>query len=454
MKENIAFITEKPRRTPITENVDVVVAGGGLTGVMAAVSAARAGCSVVLVESKAYLGGVATMGLPIQGYVNKDNERIVAGLAEDFRQRLLRIKGASEDFIPCSMHNPYLIVDPEKVKLVCLDMLEDAGVKLLLHSYAGDTLLEDNKITALFIEGKSGREALLAKVYIDCTGDADIAARSGVSFSIEEGNLQSPTLNFKVGGVNIKAFTRHLFENPERYDLFPLLPKKQFRERHHIMVGIKNLVKEAKEEGFEGNLWSYVNYITTLDDNAVVINSVHVKDKNGCDTRDLTFIESDARRQVFDVVRFLKKYVPGFEESYLASTAGWAGIRETRRIQGIKTITVDDILAGRRPDDTVALGGYPIDIHRSNDLIIQKVPTYGIPYGCLVPQAIDNLLVAGRCISATHEAMASTRLMAQCMALGEAAGIAASLCCKTSLPARSIDVLKIRKQLKEVGACI
>lgn len=460
MESRLNFITEKPRQTPITEKADVIVAGGGLTGVMAAVAAAGAGCSVVLIESKAYLGGVATMGLPIQGYVNQNNERIVAGLAENFRLRLIKMNGATEDFINCAMHNPYLIVDPEKVKLVCQEMLYQAGVKFLLHTQVVDTIVEDGRITALLVEGKSGREALIAKEFIDCTGDADIAARSGVPFSLgseKDGSLQAATLNFRMDGVDIQALMRALFDNPERYDLHNLLPRKQFRgSRHHIMVGLGNLIEEAKQDGFDGHIWKCVNYITQLDENAVSINSVHVKDKNGCDTRDLTFIETDARSQVQEVIRFLKLYVPGFENAFLTFTAGWAGIRETRRIKGMKTITVEDIRAGNRPNDTIALGGYPIDIHSPNDngLVFEKVPTYGIPYGCLVPEKIDNLLVAGRSISATHEAMASTRLMAQCMALGEAAGTAAALCCKGSESVRDVDVTKIQKLLISGGACI
>lgn len=460
MEENLRFITEEPRKTPVTENVDVIVAGGGLTGVVAAVAAARAGRSVMLVESKSYFGGVATMGLPIQGYVNQDNQRIVAGLAEDFRLRLLKIDGASSDFIYCAMHNPFLIVDPEKVKLVCKDMLEEAGVKFLLHVQVVDAIVENGRISALLIEGKSGREAIIAKEFIDCTGDADIAARAGVSFSKgsdKDGSMQAATLNFRMDGVDIQVLIRALYDNPERHDLHKLLPRKQFRNsRHHIMVGLENLVEEAKQEGFDGSIWNNVNYITSLDKNAVIINSVHIKGKDACNTRELTFIETEARNQVQDIARFLKSYVPGFENSYITFTAGWAGIRETRRINGVKTITAENILAGNRPDDTIALGGYPIDIHSSNEegLVFQKVPTYGIPYGCLVPERIDNLLVAGRSISATHEAMASTRLMAQCMAMGEAAGTAAAICCEDGKPVRDADVANIREILKSAGACI
>ncbi|NLN65771.1 MAG: FAD-dependent oxidoreductase [Clostridiaceae bacterium] len=454
------FILEKPRKTPVTENVDVFVAGGGPSGVMAAIAAARLGCSVVLAESKAYFGGAATMGLPIQGYYNQDNQRIVAGLAEEFRQHLIKKNGASKEFIQCTMHNPFLIVDPEKVKLVCAEMLKQAGVRFLLHTQVVDTIVEDGVIQAVLLEGKSGREAVVAKQYIDCTGDADLAARSGVPFSIgseKDGTTQASTLNFRMDSVDIQVLVRALFDNPKRYDLHHLLPREQFRGGgHHIMVGLGNLIEEAKSEGFMTDAWSFVNYITQLDENAVSINSVHVKNKNACDTRDLTFIEVEARNLVQEMAQFLKLYVPGFENSRLTFTAGWSGIRETRRVHGEKTITADDILAGNRPQDTIALGGYPIDIHSSNEngLVFQKVPTYGISYGCLVPLQCNNLLVAGRSISATHEAMASTRLMAQCMAMGEAAGTAAFICVENGCFTRDVDVSKLRSILDFHGACL
>lgn len=454
------YYSEKPKRTPITEQPDVVVIGGGLTGVMAAVESARSGLSTLLIESKACLGGVATMGLPIQGYFNNDNQRIVAGLAEEFRTRLIGHHGAENQFTLCNMHNSFLIVNPEVVKLVCQEMLKDAGVKFLLHTFAVDADVNDDAIQAIFIEGKSGREAITAKIFIDCSGDADIAARAGVPYDIgsdKHGVFQSATLNFRMENVNLNAVTEALISNPEKYDLFELLPPSQFKNsQRHIVVGFSKVISEMKDKQ-DGKIdWKYICYITLLDSGSVCINTVHVKDKLACDTRELTDIETEGRAMVPDVVGFLKKNIPGFENAYMSSTAGWSGIRESRRIKGICRLGVDDIINGTIPDTSVALGGYPIDIHTpdNNSLIFKKVPTYGIPYGCMVPENITNLLVAGRCISVTHEALASTRLMAQCMALGQAAGAAAALCIQTGTVPRKLSVNSLRDKLVAEGAIV
>lgn len=455
MEESKRFITEPQRDLPITEEVEVLVAGGGVTGVMAAIAAARAGASTLLVEARAHLGAVATMGLPLQGFCDRNGNQIVGGLAEEFRQQLMAIGGAS-DFICCRMHNPFVIVDPESVKLVCQKMIEEAGVKLLLHTPVTAAIGGSKGIEVAIIEGKSGREALKAEIYIDCTGDADLAVRAGASYDMaSKEQLQASTLNMILGGVDTEKIKQCLVEDPEQYKLYPLLDRETLiRNQRFVLVGLQEIAKIAQGDHPEWeHLWDIVCYITLMSKSTVCINSVHMDSLCGCETRDLTQIEMMGRRRAQHTLAFYREYVPGFENASLISTGPWAGVRETRILKGKKRLTIDAIREGRIPDDTVALGGYPVDIHDPdiNQLVFYLVPCYGIPYGCMLTEDVGNLLVAGRAISATHEAMASSRVMAQCMAEGQAAGQAAAMAVQEGILPGDLDVCKLRNALTEKG---
>ena len=452
------YFQEPKRDVPIVAKKDVVVAGGGPSGVMAAVAAARTGASTLLIEANGYMGGVATMGLPIQGYFDSKGAQIVKGLGQEFAQRLRVIGGAYPEFIQCKLHNPFLIIDNEMVKVVCQDMIEQARVEIYLHTRASGVLREGEKMKAIVVENKSGREAIAGKVFVDATGDGDIACKCGLPFTSgrpDDGLTQSATLNFRLDGVHTLTLIRCLFENPERYDLFDI-PREQFRtNRMHIMVGLKNLIDEARSDGFEGMPFGRVCYITHLAEGAVVINMTHVR-VQGQDARDLTKAELEARKQVPVVLEFLRRYVPGFEKARLTSTANQIGIRETRQITGDYTLTGKDVKEGKSFPDTIAVGGYPIDIHSptAEDVELFAVPAYGIPYRCLTPKGIDNLLVTGRCISATHQAMASARVMATCMAIGHAAGVAAALAAGANGEVRDVKIDELRETLKEQEAVL
>lgn len=455
MKEINRFITEPQKNLPITEEVNVLIAGGGVTGVMAAVAAARAGASTLLVEARAHLGAVATMGLPLQGFCDRSGSQIVGGLAEEFRQRLIAIGGAS-DFISCHMHNPFVVVDPECVKLVCQQMIEEAGVKLLLHTPVTAAIRGSKGIEVAIIEGKSGREALKAEIHVDCTGDADLAVRAGASCDmVSKEQLQASTLNMILGGVDTENIKQYIAEDPERYKLYHLLDRETLmNNQHFVLVGLQEFAKKAQNEHPEWeHLWDVVCYITLISKGTVCINSVHMDSLCGCETRDLTQIEMMGRRRAQHTLAFYREYIPGFENASLISTGPWAGIRETRILKGRERLTIDAICEGCIPDDTVALGGYPVDIHDpdTNHLVFYHVPRYGIPYGCMLTEDVGNLLVAGRAISATHEAMASSRVMAQCMAEGQAAGQAAAMAVRDGILPGDLDVRRLRAALAEKG---
>ncbi len=440
--------------------MDVVVAGGGPAGVMAAVAAARTGAATMLLESNGYFGGVATMGLPLQGYYDREGQLIARGLAQEFVKRLQSAGGALPEFTQCTLHNPYLIIDPEIVKTVLLDMIEEAKIEPYLHSWVAGTVVKQNRIEAIIVENKSGREAVTAKAYIDATGDGDVASRSGASFNVgrlKDNLTQSATLNFRVDGVDTALLCRNIVKHPQRYDIHKMLSRNQFQaDGKHIMVGLRNIIDEARNKGFKDLPCDFVNYITLIPEGAVSLNMVHVKKVYGHEARDLTRAEIEGRRQIPIILNFLRRFVPGFEKAQLTSTANRIGIRETRHILGDYILTVEDIMAGTQFSDTIAVGGYMIDIHSptAGDVELVKVPPYGIPYRCLTPKGLDNLLVTGRCISATHEALASARQMATCMAMGHAAGVAAALAAKQCCSTREIAVDHLQKVLKEQDAYI
>lgn len=451
-------IQEAPKEIPVLTEADVVVAGGGMSGVIAAAAAARHGAKTVLVERFSCLGGVATMGLPIQGYCSDTGEQIVKGLPEEFRQRLIAKGGAVDHFVPCQMHNPFLVVAPEAVKNVCQELLLEAGVTVILDTIVADVVGDASHLEAVVIEGKSGREAILAKCVIDATGDADLVVRAGLPCSMaapEE--LQASTLGVILSGVDKKKIQQYLLEDPEYYDLYALLPRDQIANAdYYIMAGLANLIKKASEEKQFAGLYGMANFVTLPQDDMMYINSVHVSGHDPCDTMDLSQMELTARSQTETVVAFMKRYVPGFENATVVSTGPWLGIRESRIIDGHDQLTLDDIRSGRIPPTTIALGGYPYDFHQKdcdeNKVQFHKVPTYGIPYGCLLPKGTTNLFVAGKTISATREAMCSSRVMAQCMAEGQAAGIAAAMCAAQGCTSEELDVAVLCDALKQDGA--
>lgn len=452
------YIQEAPRSTPVLAKVDVLVAGGGLSGVIAAVAAARHGASVMLVERFSCLGGVAALGLPIQGFCCDTGEQIVTGIPEEWRQRLTQNGGAVDHFTQCNMHNPFLVIAPEGVKLTCQQMLSDANVQLLLNAMVVDVVGSKDKLDAVIIESKSGRQAILASQFIDCTGDADLVAAAGAPYTLADpADLQANTLSIIMTGVDKRRLQKFILEDPETFDLYPMLPREQIgHAEHYIMAGLSNIVKKvAHEKRFEG-LYGMTNFSTLPHDDTVHVNSVHVSGRSTCDVQGVTQLETEARLQAQMVVKFMQEYIPGFENAKLTNTGSWLGIRESRIIEGLDTLTLDDIKEGRIPNDTVCLGGYPYDFHQKDDqdakIQFYKVPPYGITYGTLIPKGTQNLFVAGKTISATREAMCSSRVMAQCMGEGQAAGTAAALCCKLGCTSTTLNVQTLREALLDDGA--
>jgi hypothetical protein len=312
--------------------------------------------------------------------------------------------------------------------------------------------MDQDRILGIITESKGGREAILGKVVIDCTGDADVAFRAGVP--CEKGNqtggMQPPTLMFCLAGVDTEKLRLSIANQPRTY-LTDFIPAEYFGQNNQfIVVGLRELVQRARVEKGLNIPNDRTIIITGLREGEVWLNMTRVKGVDGTDARSLTMGEIEGRRQIDDIFTYLKNYVPGFERAYFTKTAPFLGIRETRRIVGHYVMTQEDVLGCRRFDDAIAVASYPIDIHRPGDdgcTLIWCGDCYDIPYRSLLPTRVDQLLVAGRCISTTHEAMGAIRVMATCMAMGEAAGRAAKMAVREGVSPAKINVQKLREEL-------
>ena len=430
---------------------DILVVGGGPSGIIAALAAAEDGLKVALVEKRAYVGGNLTIGLPILGFLSQKGEPIIAGLPQKLIDRLRAINAAG-DHQPCPLHVSLTLIDPEAVKRVALEMLAERGVEVMLNSVCEGVVMEDDLIRAAMVNG----EEIRAKVFIDCTGDGDVAFRAGVPCEKGDahGGMQPATLMFRMDGVDTEKLRQSICSGHETYDVDYIPPDYFCRNRRFIVVGLRKLMRKAQEAGLSIPTERTI-LITGLRDGEVWVNMTRVKGVDGTDPQSVSAGETKATEQIEGIRRYLIGFVPGFERAYLAETAPFLGIRESRRIVGRYVMTRDDILGCRRFDDAVAVGSYPIDLHRPNDdgcTLEWCGDCYDIPYRTLLPQGVENLLVAGRCISTTHEAMAAIRVMSTCMAMGEAAGRAAKMAVGEGISPSDIDMRKLREDLIAGGA--
>jgi hypothetical protein len=451
-------ISVPAREIDVIAQKDVVVAGGGPSGVMAAVAAARMGASTVLIERNGCLGGALNMFLPIQGFVDREERQMVKGLAWELVERLRAQKGAYHKYTKCPQTNNLLIIDPEIVKLVCQQMVLEAGVEIHFHSIFSEVHLEHGNPSAVIVENKSGRQALQGKFFIDATGDGDLAARSGAPFLVgrtADKSTQAATLTFRVDGVDEDAVRRAILADPQLFDMYEPMYAALRTDRKHSLVGCQNLIKKAISEGFPMPFGKVLT-CSLMQDGAMLINMPHVGNVRCHEAKDLTRAEIETRNQVPIILEFLRRYMPGFERAELTATAPELGIRETRRIEGDYTLKMEDLRAGLRPKDTIGMCGYPVDIHSPDGKTVdlELVPAYGIPHRIMIPKGLDNVLVAGRSISATHEALSSVRVMAPCMAMGHAAGVAAALAVRQKKTSRQIDIAELQTLLKEQHAIL
>lgn len=464
------YVTEQARQIPVYGRFDAVVAGGGPSGVCAALAAARRGLRVALVERMGFMGGVNTASgvNGIGGWQHDfDGQPLAAGIAKEIMERLGALGGANPEQVRevfrAREHRPtyregglgcyWIRSNPELMKLLLDRMLQEAGVTVLLHASAVLPLMEGNALRGLYVENKNGRQAILASQVVDCTGDGDIAARAGAPFEAgrpEDGYCQPMTMIFTVGG----GAEVELHYNPwEKQDHLP----ERARDRYRLAVRI---ARESGEIRFNPNdIFCAATPVHSDRSETLSVNFTRIQRLSAIDADELTRAEMQGREQVFEGVRFMRKYVIGNENAYLVSVPPVIGIRESRRILGDAYLTGNDIRTGKRHKDAIARAIYMIDTHNPTAVgepsrLEYLDQPYDIPYGCLVPRGVENLLVAGRCISGDVVALSSFRILATCMNTGEAAGTAAALAVNRGATPRDIDVPTLQAWLKEQGAHI
>ena len=451
-----------PREALLAGDTDVLVVGGGPAGLGAALGAVQAGARVILAERYGFLGGNATAALvmPLMSFHTQlpqkerrgattllptdhgPGEPVVGGVLARLLSRLVHVGGA----IPPTLATGYVVpFDPEWFKLVALDLLDEAGVQLLFHAFASGVLGE-SAVEGVVFETKSGPLAIRAKVTVDCTGDADLAVQAGTPTEVgrADGLVQPMTLMFRMAEFQRTAFEAYVKEHPG-----------EWRGVH----GLWDLVRKATAAGELKLPREDILFFATPHEGEVSVNSTRVTRVLGTDVWDLSYAEWMSRRQMRQIAEFLKQYVPGFEKSYVMQSGVNVGVRETRRIIGDYQLSADDVLSARKFDDAIARGAYPVDIHNPDGkgTVLKRLPpgeAYDIPFRCLLPQNAEGLVVAGRCISGTHEAHSSYRVMPIVMATGQAAGVAAALAARRGARPRELPVGQIQNELARQGASL
>lgn len=442
---------------------DVLVIGGGNAGCAAAIAAARAGARVRLVERYGFLGGTATAAMvaPWMTYhagTANASERVVGGLAQEIVERLVRV-GASPGHVMDSSDYVATITpfDPEYHKWLLVEMCEEAGVAVLLHAVFLEPAMEDRRIAGAVFHTVGGRREIRAAVVIDATADAHVAAAAGVPWEIgnRDGLVQPMTMMFRLSHVDLDRTAAYLREHPEEIRT-SLQPREITADRLTAVAGFWRAWREARAAGEVSIPREIVSFFRTPYSDEVVVNMTRATGLNPLDPDDLTRGEIETRRQVMELVRFFQTRLPGFERARLAATATQVGVRESRRILGEYRLTADDVLEARRFPDAIARSSYPIDIHNpkgegTTTVRLPRGATYEIPYRCLVPLDIEGLLVAGRSISVTHDALASTRLTPTIMTIGQAAGTAAAMAARDGVLPRRVDTDALRASLVAQG---
>jgi FAD-dependent oxidoreductase family protein len=432
-----SVIHEEARRTPVVGEFEVVVLGGGPAGIAAAIAAGRAGRSTALVERYGFLGGAGTAaGLSnfcgLHANVHGEHRQVIHGICDDILDRLQSMNGLSKPHLAVGRRIQAQAYDISAYKIAADQLLLEAKVTLFFHAFGVGATSE-----ALIMETKSGRRAIAGKIFIDCSGDGDLAAWRGAPYEVGDGQggMLFPTTMYRICGVDPEkagqAWERipELMEEAERKG-------RRFPRKKPIVRPQPNPIE------WRANL----TQIRNPDGSAV----------SGIDAEQLTYGEIEGRRQCWDTFEFIKSVTPGFERAYIVEIAPQIGIRETRRVRGEYMVTEADIMDCVDFPDAIGVNGWPVEAHVAGNVDFRFARgSRGfnqLPYRMIVPQKIDNLLVAGRCAAMTHDGQSSARVSGPCFVMGQAAGTAAHLALQSGKPPRRIDVQALQEQLERDGA--
>ncbi|WLA53085.1 MULTISPECIES: FAD-dependent oxidoreductase [Bradyrhizobium] len=438
-------IEEPARQVPVYGEYDVVVLGGGPAGIAAAVGAACAGRRTLLIERYGFLGGMGTAAgvtnfCGLHANIFGEMHRVVQGIASDLLARIDRLGG---------LNAPHLILgkilaqayDTAAYKIAADDLLAHHKVDILFHALGAGVVMDGSQIRALMVETKAGRQAVRAGIFIDCSGDGDLAVWAGAPHEVgdNQGGMLYPSMMFRLNGIDPAKAGDAWRTIPERMAKAEAAGTHQFPRKSAIVRPQKSQIE-----------WR-VNFtqVTRSDGGAI----------SGIDPDDMTRGEIEGRRQAVEAFKFLRT-VPGFENSYIVDLPPQLGIRETRRVIGGYMLSGEDVLGCASFEDSIGVNGWPKESHVPGDVIFEFPPIpesrgYNeLPYRMLVPEGVDNLLVAGRCASMTHEGQSAARVSGACFVMGEAAGTAAALALSGNTIPRDISVEKLQQQLGKQGAFI
>lgn len=459
---------------------DVVVAGGGPAGVAAAVAAARLGARTLLVERYGFLGGNATAGLVGPFTANYFGDRLmIAGFFQEIVDCLCAI-GSSPGTLKCPYPpgttfgtGGYITpFDPNALRIVLDELVCESGAEVLFHSQVVDVLTtSEGYVTGIVVQTKGGTLRLQTRVVVDASGDGDVAAWAGANFQLGDpstGGAQPATLMMYLSGVDVDEVIHYVSAHPNEFawKTIPMAERPLAQGLRRVYVagsGFLSLVREAKAAGELRLGRNRITFFSGIHDGQFIVNATRVGGFDPTDPEALTQAEIEARRQAMSLVGFAQRRLPGFGSARIESLATHLGIRESRRITGEYILSAEDVLRGRRFHDAVGCGVYPIDLHKGvgvspedpmDDVWTELDDAYDFPYRCLIPSGLEGLLVCGRHISTTHEAMASTRLMNQCMVTGQAAGTAAAIACKMGVEVRGVPIAGLQQSLISQGAIV
>ena len=441
--EPARWIDEAAHRTPVIACPDVLVVGGGAAGLFAACAAARAGVQTMLIERYGFLGGTLT-AVTLGGFcgthaiVDRNSvARMTGGLYLELEERLR----GREAILPPQRHGRIVGVPYESasLKLIADEMTTQYGVRVIHHTFAVAVQTENSHISAVIVENKGGRAAIIPRIVIDCSGDGDVAAQAGAAFDLgADGETQYASMMFRFGNVDVE------------------------KARGLSREDIRGFLEKAVALGYQlprvtiGVHFNPIPGVVHL--NVTKIGDANGKPYNCTDPNQLSEAERVGRRQVYLYEEVFRRFVPGFEQARVFDIGANVGIRETRLVHGEKTLSEEAVRNCVKPADRIACSSWPLETHSAGlSTTWEYLPDaeyYGISYGCLIVRGLDNLLVAGRNLSATHVAQASARVAGPCFAMGEAAGLAAAMILRSNAPARDLGVSALQSELEDQGAIL
>ena len=443
------------------EKYDLIVVGSGPGGFPAAIVARRAGLSVLVVERNPFFGGLMSSGLPPLAIIDRSGRKVIKGFAEEFLSRLRDIGAATVDY-RAPIQNSLTYMNMNWVRIMVNEMFLENGVDSMLYSELKSVKVEDGRVSGVtvFCRGKEYRFS--AEMVIDATGDADAAVLAGAA-TLKGRALQPASLTFDVENIDIDRFAEYAQTHPETIQLppsFPGISQDPFefgRDRTFATMCFFDLIEKARENGDWNLPRNMIDFTHQKNTDRGYFNVTRAINLDSTNQEQFIEGEKTCEHQIFEIMNFLRKYCPGFENCTLGQVMPYLGIRESRRIVGRKTLTKDILSSLPVPEDTVAMAGYNVDIHGQTSGVMTMLPVahaIGIPLGCLIPERIDNLIMSGRTISVDQTIFGMTRVMSTCMAVSEAAGVTAALAHEHGIRTSDVSVKEVREVLVRHGAVI